>query len=327
MDRTRQRTAIIFTTIFMVVMLLACNSMYANEPQSTLPTPRYAIPITGGLETPNPAYTFAQATIDAGRGQLSDLSRQATEANLNVAQTANAAALSVQDYNQRQKLALDSQAAAIRQNIAQAAATQNFLKQQTEMAQDTAEAAQKSTATAVYSTYLMNVTQTAQAQTILSIQGSQTAQALVALTAYPMTATPFAATQAALISEENSREQRAFINRIVNPLIPIVAIIDFLLLILGIVLIYQYYVSEQQPASPTNIPVNDNFNSWIPITGGTEDDEAEFDRTIPFEFRPPYPSGLTGENTANLEIVDPDEPLMEDWIDEADEQMDSDGGP
>ena len=72
---------------------------------------------------------------------------------------------------------------------------------------------------------------------ILNAQAAQAAQAIATLTAYPMTATPFAVTQAALLMQQYNREQRSFINQIVVPLIPFLAVLDLVLFILLIIYI------------------------------------------------------------------------------------------
>jgi hypothetical protein len=282
------------------------------------------------IDSSNPASAYAQATIDSGRSQLLDLSLQATQISLNMSQAANASAQSTQDSYQRQKLALGFQATAISQNIARAAATQQFLTQQTKIARDATAAAQRSTqqsaAAAVLSANRVSGSQTAQAQAVLSVQGSQTAQAVAALTAVPLTATPLAATQAALLSQEYSREQRSFINQIVNPLIPFIAVLDLVLFILGVVLIYRWYISQPQAHGPRIIPNYGHHNPMLTIDGDFADRAPGDDWIIPSELTPGSPPGMPGENTANVEIANPDEPLIADWVDEAEQQMDSEGG-
>ena len=124
--------------------------------------------------------------MDAGQSQLSDLSRRSTEVSLNMSQAANAAALSTQDYNRRQKMDLDYQSTVVSLNITQAAATQKYISQQTKISRDATSTAQSIAAAATRSAYLVNVTQTAQAQAILDSQYLQTAQAASILDGLPV---------------------------------------------------------------------------------------------------------------------------------------------
>jgi hypothetical protein len=190
-----QRIAPVLILTFMALMLMGCATPYTTlagfSPTTGLssPTPAQAAPAQAIIESPNPAYANAQATLDYGKSQLLDLARKETENSLNMSQAANSAAQSTQDYNQRQKADLNFQATVVSLNIAQAAATQKFILQQTKIAQDATTAAQSNAATAAQSTYLMDVNQTAQVQAILDAQALQTDQAAAALTAYPLTAT------------------------------------------------------------------------------------------------------------------------------------------
>jgi hypothetical protein len=328
MNKTRQHFVKIFILAFMSLMLLACASMYATTPEVTL-IPGGATPAPDMIASPNPASAYAQATIDSGQNQLLDLSRQATQISLNMFQAANAAAQSTQDYNQRQKQALDFQETAINQNISRAAATQEFLTLQTKTARDAAIAAlrstQNSSAAAAQSAYLIIGSQTAQAQLVLNIRGSQTAQAMAAFTAVPLTATPYAATQAALLMSEYGREQRSFVKQIVNPMIPIIAVLDLLLFILGIVLIFRRFVSTPRPARLRIAPVIVNPNPLTIIDGGFADRDPWLDRIIPSELSPGDLPDLPVENTVYVKIVDANELPIADWITEVEHQLETEG--
>lgn len=267
MNKSGQRIAWVVILFLMAQVLSGCISTESAPPG--LPE---AAPTPVMIESPNPAYALAQATLDTGQSQLLDLSRRSTEVGLNMSQAANAAAQSTQDYNRRQKMDLDYQATIVSLNITQAAATQQFITQQTKIARDAAGAAQNRAAAITQSAYLLvvkqtgqaqaaldaqalqtaqvaaaltaspltataaarsfNVTQTVQAQGILNAQATQSAQAIASLTAYPLTATPFAVTQAALLMRQYAREQRSFVDQIAAPLIPILAILIFFLLII-----------------------------------------------------------------------------------------------
>jgi len=368
MNITSQRIASLLILTFIAQMLLGCANLPTTNPEIT--------PAPGIIESTNPAYAFAQATIDYGQSQLEDLSGTATEASLNMSQAANAAAQSTQDYNQRQKIDLDYQATLVSLNITQAAATQKSITQQTKMARDATAAAQSSAAAATHSAYLVNVTQTAQIQAILDAQDLQTAQALAALTAYPLTATysayernvtetvqaqlilnaqatqaaqalatltaypltatPFAVTQAALLMQEYDREQQSFVDRVVAPLIPIVATLVLVLFILVIVLAYRGSTLQRFP--PRRFPpvpwprrlrttrINVTPSPLNMIDGVIADPNLRLHRIIPLELTAANPPRLTGENTVLVEIVNPTESPVAHWIADVEHQLDAEGG-
>jgi len=160
----RLLTLILFLT-FIALALLACESFYA--------------PVTGSIETPQP-YAAAQSTLDYGQSQIEELSHQATVVGMEMDQAVNAAEQATLDYNQRQMMELAYQATAVSLNMAQAAATQQFISEQTQMVWDATANAQSQAATATYSAYSLNVTQTAQSQAILDVHAVETAQALAA---------------------------------------------------------------------------------------------------------------------------------------------------
>ena len=324
MNLTGQRVASLIVLNFMALLLLGCGNITTTSHEFAA-TPSYATPMPVILESSNPDYAYAQATIDTGQNQLMDLSLKATEASLNISQAANAAALSTQQYNQRQQMELDYQSTIVSLNITQAAATQKFIKQQTKTARDASTAAQNSAAAATRSTYLVNVTQTAQAQAIQDAQASQIAQAVVALQFYPLTATPFAATQAALLMQQYAREQKSFVDRIVSPLIPIVATIFVLLLfILVIVVAYRRYMLIPWPRRLRIGHVN--VNPLIMIDGVITDHHLPLHQVIPSIITPVEPLGLPCEKTVSVEIVNASEPPVAHWIAEVEQQLANEGG-
>jgi hypothetical protein len=93
---------------------------------------------------------------------MMELSHQATSVGLEIAQSADATAQSKLDENQRRMMELAYQSTLISQNMAQAASTQQFIREQTQISLGTTATAQSSAATAYYSAYVMNVTQNAQ---------------------------------------------------------------------------------------------------------------------------------------------------------------------
>jgi hypothetical protein len=216
---------------------------------------------------------------------------------------------------------LDYQSTVVSLNIAQAAATQKFIKQQTKIAGDATAAAQSSAVAATQSAHQVNVTQTAQAQAVLDAQVEQTAQAVVALTAYPLTATPFAVTQAALLMQQYDREQQSFVDRVVAPLIPIIATLDVLLITLGIVLAYRRFIMPMP--WPRRLRLARVNVSPIPlmIDGVIVDHESRLHRAIPAVLTPANPPGLPGENANCVEIIDAAEPPVAHWIAEVEQLL------
>lgn len=365
MKKTRQRIATLLIFTFMAQMLMGCASAFKATPGFS-PATGQATPAQVIVESPNPAYAMAQATMDSGQSQLLDLSRKATEVSLNMSQAANPAALSTQEYNQRQKMELDYQSTIISLNITQAAGTQKFINQQTKMASDAAAVVQRTVDAATQAAYLVNVTQgaraqaildaqvlqtdqaaaaltallltatyaaferniteTAHAQMILNVQATQTAQAVAALTAYPLTATPFAVTKAALLSQEYGREQQSFVNKVVIPLIPILAALVLLLFILVIVMAYRRSWSMPWPRRLRFRRVDVNPSPLIMIEAVIADRDPRFHPISLSELTPANPPRLPGENELHVEIVDANEQPVAHWIAEVEQQLTPQGG-
>ncbi len=370
MNITSQRIAALLILGLTTLMSVGCSSLAAATPVFT-PTPGLIIhsqaisaPLPAIIESPNPAYADAQATKDTGKSQLLDLSRKSTELSLNQAQAANAAAQATRDYNQRQKLDLSYQATVVSLNIAQAETTQEYLLQQTKLANDATTAVQSSAATATESAFMIEVTQTAQAQSlldsqsmqtdqaaaaltaypitatylaqagnvtetaqalaILNVQSTQAAQARTTLTAYPMTATPFALTQAALLMQQYGREQKSFMDQIVRPLVPFIGSLDLLLFVLVVIFAYRRFMLRPRYLSAAR--VNINPNPMITIDGTVADHNPQLHRINPLELMPSNASGLPGENTVRVEVVNAKEPPIANWIAEVEHQLDNEGG-
>jgi hypothetical protein len=339
---------------FLLLILSGCNSIDSTMAAiSPTPGPALAAPLVVVIESPNPAYSLAQATIDVGQNQLLAVSRKTTQVSLDMAQAANSAAQSTQDYNQRQKMDLAYQATVISLNMAQAAATQKSIAQQTQIAIDATTAAQGSAATATQDAYLINVTQTAVAQAIVATQAAQTAQVLAGLTAYPLTATysalqqnitetaqaqvilnglatqtaqavaaltahpmtttPFAVTKAALLMQEYGREQQSFTDQIVSPLIPAIAILDTILFVGVIILAYRRFMSI-----PLFSPLRFAGLGGLPRRRLIIDSIA----TDPKPANLPRPPA---EKLARIEIVNATEPPVAHWIAEVEHQA-AEGG-
>ena len=238
MNRTG-RPIVCLMIILTAQMLSGCAGNGNSLPEIS-PTPESAA-LAVIIATPNPDYAYAQSTMDTGQSQLLELSQRATQMSIEMALTAGAAALATQEYVQRQKVEFDTQSTAISQNIAMAAATQEYLRQQTKMAQDAIALAQSSAAAATQSASVLNETQTVQAQLMVNAWVQQTEQAAAYLTAYPLTQTPLAATEAALLMLQYDQERRAFEDRVIAPLIPFVVILLVFLGFLGIILVLSWF--------------------------------------------------------------------------------------
>ncbi len=311
MNKTRQRIATILILPFMAVALLACE-------EGAIP------PGTGYMETPQPVYAAAQATLDYGQSQMEELSHQATVVGLDVAQAANAAEQATLDYNQRRMMELAYQATAVSLNMAQAAATQQFIAEQTQMAGNATATAQSQAATATYSTYVLNVTQTAQAQAMLDVQSTQTAQANATQTAYSLTATPWAAFQADIVRTRNVAERRALWgDYVVTPLKVILSTLVVLLLILGGMLAYRRLMPLLELRLRTIWRDNDNPLTLVDgmIVDPDSQNRLSTQRGLGRLKLPRLPS----DNAIQVEIIDSSEPSITNWITEAEQRLRSDG--
>ncbi len=322
-----QRYAMVLMFTFLVLMISGCSTPYTTLGGASTTSVRSTIaPAQAIVESPNPAFMNAQATIDTGKSQLLDLSRKETETSLNLAQAADAAALSTKDFNQRQKADLNFQATVVSLNITQAAATQRFVLQQTKMARDATTAAQSSKATAAQFIYLVNVNQTKQVQAILNAQATQTAQAIAALTSYPSTATSVAVTQAALLGQQYGREQQTFVKQIVVPLIPILITLDLIAFILVVILAYRRSITIPWPRRLQLAPGIVSPDPIRMIDGVISDVNPSLHPPFPAELPPDNPPRRQDEATVHVEIVSATEPPVAQWIAEVEHQMTVEGG-
>lgn len=327
------------TTIItlMILALLACESATPPGPELL------STPFSSSGYNQEAAYAAAQATLVAGQSEIMALSHQATVVSLNMDQAVNVAAQATIDYNQRQLLELSIQGTAVSLGMAQAAATQQFIIEQTQMAanataaaqsqaatttaqsQAATAAAQSQSATATYSAYILNVTQTAQVQAILDAQAAGTAQARTTLTAYPLTATPEAAIQADIAQTRNERERRAWWEDfVVTPLKAFLLTLGVLLLIAGAVIAYRRLIPvlEFRLRNPRG---NDTIRSLFPLKGMIVDLDPHQHQLTQQELRllkqPQLPSG----ETPQVEIISSSEPSIINWITEAEQKLRIDG--
>jgi hypothetical protein len=303
-------TMLIFAFIAFLA-LVACESLMV-------------VPESGSIETPQPVYAAAQATLDYGQSHLQELSHQATVVSLNMDQAANAAAQTTLEYNQRQLMELSIQSTEVAQNMAWAAATQQSIAEQTQMAWNTTATAQSQAATATYSAYILNVTQTAQAQAVMDIQATHIAQENATLTAYSLTATPWAAIQAEIVRAQNEAERRAWWDEfIVTPLKVILFTLIVVLLIVGGVIAYRRLMPVLELRLRTIS--RDNDNSLLLVDGMIVDSDPPYHQLTQPESRLLNHPQFTSDETPQVEIVGPFEPSVTNWITEAEQKLRADG--
>ena len=170
----------------------------------------------------------------------------------------------------------------------------------------------------------------AKARVIVAAEVTQTAQALAATNAAPLAATSSAATQTALLVQEYQHEQDNFVNRIVTPLIPIMAAILFLmLLVLIIALLRRQFLPGQWLNSTRNTRETNNYpNNLVTIDG----EIADYYNHTPHPANPPdlnpenIPS-LPCEKLVYVEVVNANELPVIHWTDDVERQLaDEHGG-
>jgi hypothetical protein len=319
---------------FMIMALLACVSSTPPAPGTFSYAYATFTPSPQSGDDQEATYAAAQATLDSGQSEVMALSHQATVVSLNMDQAAAVAAQATVDYNQRQLMELSIRATEVSLAMARAAATQQFIVEQTQTAQNAtataqsqaaAATAQSQAATATVSAYILNVTQTAQAQAILAGHAAETAQAQATQTAYPLTATPEAATQAYMVRTREGRERRALWEEfVVTPVRAVLTALVVVLLIVGGVLAFRRLMPVleyrlRNPRGPGNV-------SPLSLTGGTIVDLEPYDRRL--EQREPALLGLpqlVSDDTPQVEIIDPSEPSIINWVAEAERKLRTQG--
>ena len=314
MNISNQRIALLLTTGLLAQGLLGCASISTSNPDLSHSP--------GVIESPGPPFAVAQATIDYGRIQQLDLSRKATDLGFNMEQAAHVSALSTQAFNQRQKMDLDYQSTLISMNITQAAATQQFLIQQTKFSGDATAVVVNNNAIATHSA---NLTRTAQAQAVLDFNLMQTNLAVSAMTSYPLTATPLAVFRADLLMQEYNREQQSFLDKVVAPMVPVLVILDMLLLIPVLILVYRRYWTTYWPRSLRISHGNFPKKNLLIVDGVMKGFNPHYPRINQPGLRPIKPPELPGLIAPDVDIVDAAEPPFAHWIAEAEQQSTSDG--
>ncbi len=352
MNGIRQRIATLWIFATIGLLLAACDSntvapmiVYIDTPQpyvdaqSTLDYGQSQLQELShqatvvGMDMAQAANAAEQATLDSSERQMMELAYQATAVSLNMAQAAATQQFIVEQTQMIWNATADSQSqvataiySAHSLNVTQTAQvqaildlhaaetahalviTQQFDTDQTQVAWIAEATAQSQAATATYSAYSLNVTKTAQAQAIIDVQATQAAQANATQTAYSLTATPWTAFQAEIVRTRNEAERRALWGEfVVTPLKVILITLVVLLLIVGGVIAYLRLI----PVLELRLRTIARYNkSPLLLMDG-----------MIVETNPPR---LSSDGTPQVEIVDPSEPSITNWITEAEKELRSD---
>jgi hypothetical protein len=302
-----------------------------------------------GMDMAQAANAAQQATLDYNQRQMMELAYQATAVSLNMAQAAATQQFITEQTQMVWNATADSQSQAatatysayslIITQTAQVQAmldlhaaetaqafivTQQFDTNQTQIAWNAEATAQSQAATATYSAYSLNVTQTAQAQMMLNVQSTQAAQANATQAAYSLTATPWAALQAEIVRTRDEAERRALWGEfVVTPLKVILITLVVLLLIVGGVMAYRRLIPILELRLRTIARFN---NSPLLLVDGMVVDADPLNR--PFTQRELHlleQRQQPLEETTQIEIIGPSEPSITNWIAEAEEKLRSYG--
>ena len=184
--------------------------------------------------------------------------------------------------------------------------------------------AQSQDVTAIYSAYILNVTQTAQAQVMLDVQATHAAQANATLAAYSLTATPWAAIQADIVRSRNESNRRAWWGEfVVTPLKVILLTLVVLLLIVGGVLAYRRLMPVLELRLRTIWP--DNNNPLLLVSRKIVDPDPSHRRFTRWVLRQPNLPQFPSYETPQVEIIDPFDPSVALWIEETEQKLRTDG--
>jgi hypothetical protein len=309
--------------ILMVLALMACEGAPMSGPGTTFANPALTPSPWSGNNQDAAEYAAAQATLNSGQSGMMELSHQATVVSFNMNQAANAAAQADVEDNQRRLMELSIQATQISQMMSLAAATQQHITEQTQIAWDVAATAQSQAATATYSAYMFNITQTQQSQALLDAQGTQTALAQATRAAYSLTATPFAALQADIVRTRDEAERRALWGEfVVTPLKVFLVTLVVLLLIAGGVITYQRLMPLLELRLRTISRYGDS--PWLLGDGRIVDPDPP-DHSIPSGGSLQAYLPGSSDQAAQVEIISPSEPSIINWITEAEQKLRADG--
>jgi hypothetical protein len=309
---TKRQILIVVMLPLLVLALMACENSMSPGP--------VAAPLSPG----GGSYAAAQATLSSGQSEITDLSHQATAISLNMEQAANAAAQTTFDANQRQLMELSIRGTEVSQNMAQAAAMQQYILEQTQQVWNATASAQSQAATATYSTYIMNITQTSEAEAALIVRARQTAEMDATRTAYSLTATPWAAIQADLVRLHEEAERRAeWQAYVVNPVKIFLLILAVLLLIAGGVIAFDRLLPvleyrllmDRRDQDPRLQVVDGEIVEFNPPR------RRLIRRILPMLARP----RPRIDHEVHIEIIGSSEPSIINWITEAEQKMRFDG--
>jgi len=344
MNQTRQRIAAILLFTILVLALTACGSFDTPLPGTPLTHPAFTpAPLSGNIQETE--YAAAQATLASGQGQMSEINRQATVVSRNMAQAAATqqfiarqtqmvlnATTTVQSQdataaaqNQGATATAQSQdATAVAQNQDATATSQS--QDATAIAQNQAATAtaQSQDATATDSAYIRNVTQTVQAQVVLDVQGTHTAQTNATLAAYSLTATPWAAIQADIVQTRNASNRRAWWGEFVaTPLKAILFTLLVLMLIVGGLMVYRRLMPVLELRLRT---ISRNNDSPLLLVDGIITDHEPPKRPLKhWVLRQPNLPQFPSYETLQVEIIDPLDPSIALWIEETEQKLRTDG--
>jgi hypothetical protein len=115
-------------------------------------------------------------------------------------------------------------------------------------------------------------------------------------------------------------------NQVVNPLMPFLAAFVLLALILGIFLAYRRFMPKPWPRLLPAARVRVDPSPLVIIDAVIADQGPQLHQVKPLELTPLNPSGLPGENTIHVEIVDAAEPPVAHWIADVERQLANEGG-
>jgi len=168
-----------------------------------------------------------------------------------------------------------------------------------------------------------------EAQVIVAGELTQTAQSVDATNAAPLAATSSAATQTVLLVQEYEQEQDNFVNRIVLPLIPVMAAILFILLLVLVIALTKRQFLPTQWQNSTRIKRETNLypNSLVTIDGEVSD----YYHRPPHPVNPPVPNPenipqLPCEKLVFVEVINANEPPIVHWVDEVERLLADDHG-
>jgi hypothetical protein len=334
--------------VLMILALLACVSTTPLPPGSLAyatftPSPLSAYDQDG-------AYAAAQATLASGQNEVMALSHQATVVSLSMDQAADAAAQATIDYDERRLMELSIRGTEVSLNMARAAATQQAIQEQAQLAQNATATAQSQAATATahsqavaatahsqaatatahsqavaatatVAAYNLRATETVQARAILVARAEATAQAQATQTAYPLTATPAAATQAYVERSRDRRERRALWDEfVITPMTTLLSAVIIILIIVGGVIIFR----RLMPIVEFRLrnPYGDRTMPPRSLIEGTIVDLDPYDYRLeqPDQVLLNHPQ-LTGDETPQIEIIDPSDPSIINWVAEAERKL------